>query len=106
MKQTFYEDHFIDKDGHPAGGTSTAVGLSVIWQNGPLKRGDVIVPPNGAFVETLIAVARGRLEFYQKSKFACVDNQVAIDLLNEALKALERRTLDRVRRGVEGTHAV
>ncbi len=77
-----------------------------MWQDGPLGRGEDRKEPNWAFVETVIAVARGRLNFYQKSKFACVDNETAIEYLEAALEVLNKRTKDRETRKVEGTHAV
>ena len=70
MKTPFTEHHWKDEQGRPAGGTSFGPGFCVSWQNGPLGRGEGRIPPNGAFVETLIAVAKGRLEFYQSTQFA------------------------------------
>ena len=90
----------------PAGGVAYAPGLCVSFQNGPLGRDAERKEANGCFVETVIAVARQRLEFYQASRFRCPENQVAIDHLNIALGALESRTAGREQRGVEGTHRV
>lgn len=93
--------------GNPAGGIVTGVGLEIRWQNGPLGRGVVRKEPNGAFVETVLAAAKQRLEFYQAvsdGKFKCPENNVAIGFLNGALEALSLRTKDRVAREVEGTH--
>lgn len=97
----------VDRDGNPASGIVLGVGLNIEWQNGPLGRGEERKEPNGAFVETVIAAAKQRLEFYQtatKGKFACKENEVAIKKLEEALASLEKRTLAREKRGVEGTH--
>lgn len=99
--------HFLmDGDENPAGGTSSGVGYSISWQNGPLQVGDQRVPPNGAFVEDIIAVAKHRLEFFQDSKFACSENATAIKCLEDALKSLESRTKRREAEGTEGTHNV
>jgi len=94
----------VDKDGRPAGGESASTGIRISWQNGPLGRGKDRMPPNGAFVETVIAIARDRLQWYQQGEFACVENEIAIANLTDALHALEARTQRRELKGVEGTH--
>ena len=38
MKQGFFEEHWVDEKGNPAGGVSTGKGLTISWQNGPLGR--------------------------------------------------------------------
>lgn len=98
------QTHYVDREGRPAGGWSTAKGVSIRWQDGPLAEGGVRREPNGAFVEDVIAVAIGRIEFYQKSEFHCIHNAVALGHLYAAAEALAERTRDRERRGVEGTH--
>jgi len=95
----------VDESGNPTGGVCYTTGLLVCWQDGPLGRGDDRKAPNGAFVEDLIQAAISRLEFYQSGKFACRENEVAIDDLRAALSALDQRTRDREARNVEGTHA-
>lgn len=104
MKQTFTSMHEQDVDGNPAGGNSNAVGISIEWQNGPLNIDGVRIEPNGAFVETVIAIAVDRLQYYQSSQFKCIENALAITKLEEALHCLNHRTADRTERGVEGTH--
>lgn len=97
----------VDDNGNPAGGAVSGVGLSITWQNGPLGRGENRQEPNGAFVETVIAAAKQRIEFYQTAsdaKFACKENGIAIALLDAALDILNERTKDRERREVEGEH--
>ena len=106
MKQDIYSRHNIDQDGNPQGGTSTAVGVTVFWQNGPLGRGAERREPNGAFVETVIDIAWDRLAFYESGKFACEENVEAMKHLELALAALNRRTARREQREVEGTHGV
>lgn len=105
MKQPYSHDQFNDESGNPAGGVAAGVGVSVTWQNGPLGRGADRIEPNGAFVETVIAIAVDRLRFYQESRFACIENAVALGNLEAALRALENRTLRREALGVEGTHS-
>ena len=95
-----------DSDDNPSGGEVHAKGLDIVWQSGPLGRGEDRKEPNGAFVETVIEAARQRLIFYQDSKFNCAENQEAIDHLSRALQALEFRTQKREDREVEGTHEV
>ena len=110
MLQEFAANNFTDEEGLPAGGNAISVGLSVEWQKGPLgEEGLDRLEPNGAFVETLIAVALQRIEWYQEvngGKFACEENSNAIDYLKGALDVLDHRTKDRQARGVEGTHKV
>lgn len=104
MRQQFFSSNYDDADGNPAGGTVEAVGLHIEWQNGPLGRGDDRTEPNGAFVETVIAAAVQRLEYYNAGKFRCRENSLAITRLEEALHWLNHRTAAREARGVEGTH--
>ncbi len=124
MRNGIKEDHRLDANGNPAGGSTEGTGIIVEWQNGPLGRhaekcvvdpadGPVVCvegctrrPPNGAFVEDVIAAAKGRLEFYQASKFNCVENARALEHLNAALDVLDSRTKSREARHVEGTHGL
>ena len=118
MKQSFTTcESFTTPEGYPAGGLVLVLtehdefrshpALHIRWQDGPLGRGDDRVAPNGAFVETVIAAALQRLDFYQEAadgKFRCVENEIAARLLSEALSWLEARTRRRERQDVEGTH--
>lgn len=105
MNQNFNSEHLLDEHGNPAGGVTSAMGLIVTWQNGPLGRGADRQEPNGAFVETVIAAAKDRIEFYQADeRFNCAENAAAIAALGQALDHLEARTKRREAAGVEGTH--
>lgn len=106
MLADFFSDQWQDANEAPAGGVTCGKGFCISWQNGPLGRGEARREPNGAFVETIIAAARDRLEFYQKSQFACKANADAIHHLSVALESLNNRTKSREARQVEGTHAV
>lgn len=106
MLDKFFSDQWNDEQGNPAGGVTCGKGFTISWQNGPLGRGPERKEPNGAFVETIIAAAADRLEFYQRSQFACKANQDAIISLRAALAVLDARTRDRETRDVEGTHKV
>lgn len=106
MMGTFEADNCLDLNGNPTGGWVKGEGLAINWQNGPLGRDKDRVAPNGAFTETVIAAVIQRLEYFQKSKFACVENQNAIAHLQLALDHLDSRTKKREAQKVEGTHAV
>src|SRR5262245_22224366 len=106
MKHGHFEQHWLGDDGNPAGGVSTGRGFTISWQHGPLGRGTERQEPNGAFVEDIIQAVIGRLEYYQSSRFACQENADALEALQMAAEALDRRTKDREARQVEGTHTV
>ena len=101
----FFEEHWKDAQGRPAGGVTSGRGFVVSWQNGPLGRAENRRPPNGAFVEDVIAACVGRLQFYEESGFACEENKDAIAHLEVALERLRDRTRRREAAGTEGTHA-
>lgn len=73
---------------------------TIHFQEGPIKENGV----NGVANEDLIAMVICRLEHFQKSEFSCRENAVAITKLEEALLWLRKRTMGRVKRGVEGTN--
>lgn len=116
MHQKLEVYNITDGEGNPAGGVVQALGISIKWQQGPLQLvadgGDQ--PPsqpnqeapghNGAFVEGVIDAAIKRLEFYQRSRFACKENEEAIDHLKAANAVLDERTSRRKAEGTEGTH--
>lgn len=104
MQQDFSASNQLDADGKPAGGFVSGKGLSITWQDGPLGRGAERLEPNGAFVETVIAAAEQRLQWYNASGFACDENTEAIGHLHLALAVLNSRTARREAAGVEGTH--
>lgn len=107
MLQPYETENHVDADGNPTGGTAAATGIDIAWQNGPLGRGADRMEPNGAFVETVIAIAADRIRFFNEAsggKFACRENSLAITKLEEALHWLDHRTKAREQRGVEGTH--
>lgn len=108
MMQEIVSSNDVDQHGTPTGGTSSGLGINIRWQNGPLGRGPERKQPNGAFVEGVILAAIQRLEFFQRAsggKFACEENERAIEHLDIALGYLEKRTIRREAAGIEGTHA-
>ena len=108
MLAKFNAQNFSDSNGNPSGGMAVSKGIMVEWQNGPLGRSEdgTRIEPNGAFVETVIAIAKQRIEYYNNTKFQCRENSMAITKLDEALMWLNKRTADREARQVEGTHKV
>jgi len=107
MLANFTSQNDLDENGNPTGGFARGTGMSIDWQNGPLGRDGDRKDPNGAFVETVIDAARNRIEFYQQAsggRFKCRENAIAITKLEEALLWLNKRTQDREKRQVEGTH--
>src|SRR3990167_3455918 len=104
MLQKIKQEHVNDENGNPSGGETTGVGIGIVWQKGPLGRGADRKEPNGAFVEGVIAAAIGRIEYYQASAFKCRENAIALTHLETALLWLQKRTMEREAREVEGTH--
>lgn len=74
---------------------------TVLFQNGPIAENGV----NGITQEVLLAVLIDRLQSFQRGPYACRENALALTKLEEAKLWLFSRTLDRMGRGVEGTHA-
>ena len=105
MRSPIQSHQFSNADGCPEGGHTFGQGFAIAWQRGPLGSvgSDNRQPANGAFVEDIIAAALDRLEFYQKSRFKCVENQSAIGHLQIALEVLDARTQRRTKAGTEGT---
>ena len=58
MLDKFTAENTYDLNSNPIGGNVSGVGMSIIWQNGPLGRVDERQNPNGAFVETVLAAAK------------------------------------------------
>ena len=102
--QEFKSEHFFDEHGNPTGGHSSATGVCIAWQHGPLGKGDDRKAPNGALIGTVLDMVIDRLNFFQASEFASDYNAEAIEHITRAIDALDRRTKDRQERGVEGTN--
>jgi hypothetical protein len=106
MEQVIVAENRVDADGNPAGGIVKGKGISIEWQSEPLGRGEKRKEPNGAFVEGVLKSALQRLYFYQEGKFKCRENAIAITKIEEALMWCQKRTSDREKREVEGTHII
>jgi hypothetical protein len=104
MKQGFKSQHWSDENGCPQGGCSFGTGFAISWQNGALGRGEDRKEPNGAFIEDVLGAVIDRLEYYQGTRFRCDDNSETLVHLKHAAWHLNRRTKDKEKRGVEGTH--
>jgi hypothetical protein len=72
--------------------------LTVDFQNGPIQE----VGLNGVQQEHLAATIIDRLRCFQAGPFSSRYNAIALTKFEEGLMWLQRRTVDRVRRGVEG----
>lgn len=88
-----------------ADGTGPEGGLNPIrteihFQNGPIKEAGV----NGISGEALLAIVIDRLQCFQAGPFASNENMHALVCLTEGLEWLQKRTKDRLARGVEGTN--
>lgn len=79
-----------------------SVGIPVLFQNGPIPE----VGVNGVTHEALLAIVADRLRSFQKGPYACKANACALTHIEEAQHWLQQRTIERMRRGVEGTHTV
>jgi hypothetical protein len=84
--------------GPVAGGPDEA--CYVHFQEGPIKEHGV----NGVTHEALLAIVIDRLKCFQAGPYACGANAIALSSCEEALRQLQKRTRERIARGVEGTH--
>jgi hypothetical protein len=73
----------------------------IAFQNGPIQEAGV----NGISNEALLAVVEDRLLGFQSGQYACRENAIALTYIQDAMMWLQKRTRDRVARGVEGTNA-
>ena len=73
---------------------------NVSFQNGPIKEHGV----NGCHNEDLLAIVIDRLQHFQAGAFKCRENALALTRLEGCMHWLNHRTMERVKRGVEGTN--
>ena len=93
----------FNTENNPSDDTASAYTMAdVLFQCGPINE----VGVNGVTHEALIAIVIDRLRCFQAGPFACRENALALTKLEEAQHWLHSRTLERMRRGVEGTHTV
>ncbi len=94
-----YEVTLPDWTREPNGGNAKGI-WDIHFQNGPIAEAGV----NGLTQEALLAICIDRLECFQAGQYACRENALALTKLQEAQMWLQKRTRDRMARGVEGTH--
>ena len=75
-----------------------SVGGFLVFQHGPVAE----ACNNGTTIEAVIDALTNRLNGFQQGPFSNTYNAEAISHLQAAKSALERRTADRQKRGVEG----
>jgi hypothetical protein len=92
-----YAINYCLNPGTADGGTSPM--CRIRFQNGPIAEAGI----NGISGEALLAIVEDRLECFQKGLYACRENALALTKIQEAMMWLQKRTRDRVARGVEGT---
>ena len=76
----------------------------ISFQNGPINEDGNGV--NGLTHEVLLEIVADRLRGFQSGPYGCKANACALTHIEEAQHWLQQRTLERMRRGVEGTHEV
>ncbi len=86
-----------DVEGHHYQVLMGVQGVTIQFQNGPVSESGV----NGLTNEALLALLIHRTKFINK-KFPCRENSIAITNMEQALMWFEKRTADRIDRGVEG----
>lgn len=74
--------------------------IKIVFQDGPVQE----VGFNGISNESLVAIVIDRMRGFQSGQFACRENALALTNLEQAMMWLQKRTRDRMARGVEGTH--
>jgi hypothetical protein len=74
----------------------------IYFQNGTIPENGM----NGLTHEVLLAIVSDRLRSFQAGQFACKANACALAHIEEAMHWLQQRTIERMRRGVEGTHTI
>lgn len=89
---------FTERYGKPSDHTT------ILFQNGPIDENGN--GANGIQQEALLAIVLDRLRGFQSGQYRCRENACAITHIEEALMWLQKRTRDRLARGVEGTHTV
>ena len=78
---------------------SARLGTDILFQNGPIKKACV----NGVTQEALLAIVIDRLRSFQAGPFSCRENAIALTHCEDLLSWLQKRTVARIKRGVEGT---
>ena len=72
--------------------------IDITFQDGPVKENG----RNGCQIDDVLEVLIERLQNFQAGEFRCRENAITITKLEEGLMWQQRRTMDRLSRGVEG----
>ena len=75
--------------------------VNIQWQDGTIRE----VGRNGVQVAEALEVVLNQLKGYQ-TQFPCKENAISITKIEEAILWQEKRTSDRIKRGVEGKHEI
>ena len=75
--------------------------VQITWQDGTIRE----VGRNGVQVAEALEVVLNKLKGYQ-AQFPCKENAMSITKIEEAILWQEKRTTDRIKRGVEGKHEI
>lgn len=75
--------------------------VHILFQNGPVGE----LGANGIHNEDLLAILIDRMRGFQSGPYKSRENAIALTHLEDAMMWLQKRTRERVARGVEGTHA-
>ena len=97
-----YEVRGFNTETNPSFDDATDAEAVILFQNGPIPEAGV----NGVTHEVLLAIVADRLRSFQKGPYSCKANACALTHIEEAQHWLQQRTIERMRRGVEGTHTV
>lgn len=94
-----YQIEWGNNDGGDLTGHSQRKVL-IRFQNGSIQEAGV----NGISGEALLAIVIDRLKSFQSGQYSCRENACALTHLETSLMWLQKRTRDRLARGVEGTN--
>lgn len=97
-----YEVRGFNTETNPSYDENSDAEAVILFQNGPIPE----VGVNGVTHEALLAIVADRLRSFQAGPYACKANACALTHIEEAQHWLQQRTIERMRRGVEGTHTV
>lgn len=97
-----YEVRGFNTETNPSFDDATDAEAVILFQNGPIPEAGV----NGVTHEVLLAIVADRLRSFQKGPYSCKANACALTHIEEAQHWRQQRTIERMRRGVEGTHKV
>lgn len=98
----YYDVSGFDASTNPSSPHECISSQCILFQNGPIAE----VGVNGLTHEALLAIVADRLRSFQAGPYACKANACALTHIEEAQHWLQQRTIERMRRGVEGTHKV